>query len=562
MDYNNIRQSKTDQTNKVTDFKNPQKIGLHVTIALAASFIMIVIIAVNIFLILLSDKSEPFMPGLMGGMSIIPIIGISIAISLLRRPVRVLLDERGLTVEWLIRRRTFIWDEISEIQLKKEEGLQTTWYASFAGRKSVPKENLLLMDNNGRKLAQISESIKPFDVLVREIHNRTTAARGASTFSVDKQISREMLDRMKKRRLLLILGIPITLLGIAVGIMTYIEAHNDYLLEKDGQVIAADIVKHYIYNITPRMEYAFTMPDGKKYSNNVMVERQYWDALENSRTVPVKYLPANPKNNQLVSGQVADTDMPFPLIIVMSLLVSGIGFLCVCMYFLKIADIKIENGKFKIIRLNQVELSPTTTSLLDMEVYAEKTEEPESQIPEISEAVTASPAQPETFGKAAQRVLPGGLKAIGILNIVFGVLGTIWNLSRLLLVYMLTSNQISMAENVEMEQVDIVWVVAGHGIAGVIAVLLIISGIAILRFLNWGRILALVAVSAKLIVGIIEMVSVALSPIEAADTEQQFIAHIAKSFYVFLIILFMVYPAIVLILLWRKSTRELFKRQP
>jgi hypothetical protein len=307
------------------------------------------------------------------------------------------------------------------------------------------------------------------------------------------------------------------------------------------------------------MEYSFAAPDGKKYSKNVMVDRKYWDAVENNKTVPVKYLPANPRNNKLSSGQVEDTEMPLPVIIVMSVIVGGIGLLSVCMYFLKIADIKIENGRLRIIRENQVELSPTTTALLDAAGSAYTAQQSKPQVPESSPAVTAAATQSETYGISPHRVLPGGLKAIGILNIAFGGLGTIWNLGRLLLAYTLTSNQVSIAENVELE-INLAWVLIGHGIASLIAVLLVISGIAILMFLNWGRILALIAASVKLLLGAIEIISVSLSPIETADTEQQFIAHIVKVFYVFFIILIMVYPVIILVLLRRRSTRELFKR--
>jgi hypothetical protein len=485
---------------------------------------------------------------LIGGLSVIPVMGIAVAISLLSSPVRVLLDDRGLTIEWLIRRRAFLWNDISEIQLKKVN-FSISWLGTFTARKNLPKERLLLLDSNGRMLAQIPASIKPFDVLTREIYSRTTAARGTPTFSAEKQTSREISSRKKQRIFLFLAGIFIAALGIAFGVISSVDDHNKRLLEKDGRLIEAAVVKHYIYNITPRLKYAFTAPDGREYSKDVMVDRKYWDSVEKDVTVPVRYLPANPDNNKLSSGQIEEFDLPLPLTIVISLVLTVFGLLCITMYFLQISDIKIENGRIRIVRVNQVELSQTVSSLTEPAAGS-----PAVRPPAPMEIEPSPPASAETY----RRALPAGLKAIGILNIVLGSLGFLWNVGRLLLAYLIASNKIAAAENIK-PQANLAWVFAGHGLASLIAVAFVISGIGILMFLNWARVLAVLAASAKLLLGVIEIISVSLSSPETAGTEQQYITSVVKVFYAFCVFLTMVYPLIVLVLLLRKSAREPFR---
>ena len=548
----NAQSSGDSRASKILEFRNSQKVGLQVTVALGVSVFMIIILALNMFVMFLSSKHSSVAPGLIGGLSVIPIMGITTAIFLLKSPVRIILDDQGLTFEWLIRRKTFLWGEISEIQLK-EVDFSTTWASAFTGKKNQPKERLLLLDRNGKKFAEIPANVKPFDVLVREIHNRTSAFKGASTFSIDKQKSLEKSSHTKKRRLLLVAGIPLAALGIAVGIMTFVTEHDKRLLERDGRIVEAVIARHYIYNITPRLEYTFTAPDGRSYSQNIMVERNYWDQIENSKTVPVKYLPSKPENNRLVTGQIDSADLPFPLSIALSLLITVIAFGCILMYFLRISDIKFENGRFRIIRENQIELSPTASSLVETPRSPYVANIPAYQEPQPSPIVSAQPS-----GISHQRKPPGGLKAIGILNIVLGGLGFLWNSARFFIAYLIAYQPVAVSENIELKA-NPAWILTGHGLSVMVAFAFVLSGIGILTFQNWGRILAIISACSKLLLGSIEIISLLLVGSGVTDSEQQFIASVATAFYMFFVLLTMVYPVIVLVLLRWSSTREAFR---
>ena len=94
----------------------------------------------------------------------------------------------------------------------------------------------------------------------------------------------------------------------------------------------------------------------------------------------------------------------------------------------------------------------------------------------------------------------------------------------------------------------------------VMSLLFVISGIGILGFNNWGCIVATIGASGKLLLGLTEIVSTCLSDIEIGDSEQQYIFGLARGFIIFWVVLTMIYPAIAVVILQRKSTREVFRQ--
>lgn len=543
---------------EVLEFRNKRKVGLHVTIALVVSVFSILLIAVTFFLELLSRKSSSIMPGLIGGMSVIPIMGIWFAIWQLRQPVRILLYEQGLTVEWLVRSKELSWKDIGEFELKEVDFLWHGWMGFFAGKKKVSKECLVLFGRDRRKIAEIGGEMEGFDVLVKEIHSRSSQAQGESTFDVDKQTSQQVDSQKKKRIAMFFVGLFLVAMGVGFGITESVGEHNRRLLEKEGQVVEAVVSRHYKYNITPRIEYTFTDSDGRTYSENVMVESMYWESLEENGTVPIKYLPANPKNHRLAEGQVESMRVPFGLALVGSLVMTGLGVVCIGMYFFRISDIKFEDGRFIIVRTDEVKLSPAAAGLaedvqeIDMDGYVTPLD--------IEEDVSLAEDIPsETSVISSSRELPGGLKAIGVLNIVFGGIGVIWNGVRMVLVFFLMTEPITFGENIQLTG-NMALALGAHGFSMVMSLLFVISGIGILGFNNWGCIVATIGASGKLLLGLTEIVSTCLSDIEIGDSEQQYIFGLARGFIIFWVVLTMIYPAIAVVILQRKSTREVFRQ--
>ncbi|MHC4758168.1 MAG: hypothetical protein ACYTE8_05900 [Planctomycetota bacterium] len=545
---------------KVTEFRNPMKVGLYVTLALTGSVLTIIMLAITFFLMLLSNKSSPFMPGLMGGMSILPIMGISIAIYMLRMPVKILIHEQGLTIEWLIKRKLFYWNEIAKIELKDVD-FARTWWGSFTGKKGVPKECLVLLNCNDGKIATIGGDIENFHTLVQEVHNRTSVSQGVSTFNARTQISRQAKKLKANRITIFVLGLFFAIGGTAFGIMSIVEEHNKRMLDNEGQLIEATINRHYMYNITPRIEYTFTAPDGLVYSQNVMVEREFWDSLEENGTVTVKYLPNNPKNNKLLTGQAESMDPPFVLCITASIGVTTLGIICLGMFAFRISDIKFENGRFKIVRTDYVELSDTAKTLIDNNEHTETTEEPQSLILE-TETVNVYANIPHKSNNIIQtNKLPGGLKAIGILNIFFGSLGLLWNILRIILACVFIIRPVTVFENMQIQPTNLVYTFLSHGLFVLAAFLLVLSGVGILFLKNWGRILGIAAACGKIVLSTIELILTFFMNAELFSNEQQFSFNVGRAFIVFVILLTIIYPLVVFVILLHKSTRQAFKNK-
>ena len=153
------------------EFKNPQKIILPLVISLATSIITIIIIMVFFFLVLLSSDSNALMPGILGGMSVLPIFGLSFAFYLLRSPVSIVVTDSGLTVEWLIRQKTFSWNMISRLELKGP-GIFHNWASSMKNKSEPASETLVIFGRNSKKLVEIGDNIENFSVLMEQIRQR------------------------------------------------------------------------------------------------------------------------------------------------------------------------------------------------------------------------------------------------------------------------------------------------------------------------------------------------------------------------------------------------------
>jgi hypothetical protein len=290
-----------------------------------------------------------------------------------------------------------------------------------------------------------------------------------------------------------------------------------------------------------------------------MVNKPYWETLEENGTVPVRYLPSNPKINTLAFDDANDSDLPPVIAVPICLVVCFMGCTCIVMYFLKITDLKIENGRFKVVRVGDVESKFVSETL---------EHEGETAIPSenlnLPEAIPIEPVMVcETETEEIQiSSLPKGLKAVGVLNIVFGGLGFLWNMMRILLAVILINNPDLLVINIALPEKTFL-IFLQHFFAAVLALVLVVSGVGILLWKNWARILAVVVVIGQLVVGLKDVLVVLFSVksgTEGLAPDQVFILKVITGFYTFLVILTMVYPAVVLLLLQRRSTREIFRR--
>jgi hypothetical protein len=538
----------------VREFRNTQNILMTVTASFGISLLMIIVIAVNLYLLFLSSSNKPMMPGLIGGMSVIPIFGIAAGIYFLKRPRKIIISSDGVAIVGLISRKDIPWPDIADIEINEAESIADNWVKTFSGQSAVQKKRVILRDGSRRQLGTIEGNIEEFDTLMAMIISNSSQSRGKPVFDAGLQKNRTMTARKKKMRLNLGLGLFLSLMAIASMVVISVDHVSQKTLETQGQAIDAVISKHYKYNVTPRLEYTFTADDGKSYTKDAMVEKTVWEQLKEGDTIPVKYVPSNPDNSRLLKGYVDDFDVPFPLMIIMGGAILALGAGCACMYFLKIVDIKHENGKWIIVRLNDPELliapsSPVPAVAPQIQTQAVPVFSPVAQSPQC-------PAAPQ-----GKQKLPGGLKAIGILNIIFGSIGILFNSFRIVFVLAYMINPEAFPFSIEMTG-NSGWILAGHSLALLCALALCISGIGILRFANWGRILALTVVSIKIIMGLWEIAGVFRLPVvETVSQEQAFIINTSKAFYIFIAMLVLIYPVIVFILLNRRSTRQCFRNK-
>jgi hypothetical protein len=235
------------------------------------------------------EKQTPF-PIFIGTCVVLTLIAISAignAIWLLRSPNRVELWPEGMVIVLPLSCKKILWTEIGKIETDKRE-----W--PMMGQET---RLLVLYGTLGGKLATITDRIAEFDGLVTAVQARVAPA-------ADKPVADARLRRSKPVAAgFFVFGILMTAATIFIGVEGWRTKTNLELMQSEGREIQAAVVKHYIYNVTPRIEYSFTAADGSKYTRNTEMTRAAWDLSQNRETVDVRYVPSNPDFSRLVEGE-------------------------------------------------------------------------------------------------------------------------------------------------------------------------------------------------------------------------------------------------------------------
>lgn len=212
------------------------------------------------------------------------IAAFSAAVSLLRAPRRVIVAPKGLIVEGERETRRWTWDKIG-------------WTSRGTGAIGF-RPQLNVFDTAGKKLCTLGPEFDDFDGLADSI---TSAVAKKPDHTAEKIQSR----KSKKSAAFLVLGgVAFLALGIANGINASSEKRAAQQLAEEGVETTSNIKRHYLYNVTPRLEYEFTTENGKTITRDAMVTQAAWNDLDGADTVAVRYVPADPDNNQLVTGEV------------------------------------------------------------------------------------------------------------------------------------------------------------------------------------------------------------------------------------------------------------------
>lgn len=324
-----------DDLDFVYELKKP--IGLRSVFYIVGGAALLVVAAIAFLLgLLLPAEKQPF--ALFIASTVIPTLGalaaFGIAIGLMRSPRRVTVGSSGLAVEGDDGTRRWTWNEIG-------------WATIGMGALSYQRQ-LTVFDTQGKRLVQLGTAFADFDDMAESIKAAVerTSPEAAKTVQARKA---------RKTGLFMMLG---AVLFFALAVFNAINAWNEQnaarRLADEGAEIEATIKRHYLYNVTPRLEYEFTTPDGKTFTRDAMVQQDAWNSLEGATTVPVRYVPDDPDNNRLVGGEVVnDTGSPVTNLLLsaavgmLSLFFLTIGVLQYCGWDI---DLDSKTGKVSIQR--------------------------------------------------------------------------------------------------------------------------------------------------------------------------------------------------------------------
>jgi hypothetical protein len=274
-------------------------------------------------------------PGMIGGLSVIPIMLIARGLFAMRNITRVTLDKNAVALESPVSFKTIPWAQIARIQKKDR--------SSFMGESH---EALILLDANGKELAQIRDTLDRFLDLVQQLEYRAAVAHGAPVTETPENVAAEV---KKARGHAKIRGSVFTLFAVGSIAVTAISL-NEFIHEKrfatEAATADAQILRRYMNRQTPYVEFEFTDSRGQAHRREAMMQMWAWDLLAGSKTVRVEYLNSDPSWNRLVHGEDEVSFSAFWIGGLIGILVFG----TVSTFAFLGYDLKTNGGTFQITR--------------------------------------------------------------------------------------------------------------------------------------------------------------------------------------------------------------------
>jgi len=487
-------------------------------------------------------------------------------VSLLRRPLMVVLDGQGMLIEGLIGRKSIEWGKIAEVRRAQTSPSWMVFYTSARKRRVLIA--LTLLDERKRKLAVFTSDFPEFESLAAEITARSTAARGAPTYDREKHVA-EILKRQKASRLTFpAIGVFLVVIG-SLGMHSF---YGDYARERrmreEGIVVEATVVRLWKHNVTPWVEYAYESREGGSHSGEAMMQRGPWEGLSEGDTIRVRYDPHRPADSELVSGGQRRPNGPFGLMLICVVLVTGIGALAIVLALFGICDIKVSKGKVKFVRYGEIEegeLLPGTSG-----AAIAFPAEPPPPSPRPGAPQPARGPADATEGEPPQAVFPPakpprGIVAFAVLNLVFGIYGLLLHTLKVGLTAWIYTEGFSVETGgggvlaLSPETGEFLLSMAQHSAGFLLAGLLTVSALGLFRFRFWGARLALLAAWGQVVLGVLVAAGrLFFQSIEGFGSEEEFAFNVGRAFSVFLVLLGMVYPIVVIAVLGRRSTKQVF----
>lgn len=249
----------------------------------AALFLALIVFAVQI--LTPPEKGMPF-PVFIGATVVLTMAGLAAIGTAFRQKsagiFRVELEADGLTLVDDNELRKLTWPEIGWVQ--RLESMMPNPAAPGA---------LGLYSPEGKKLAELDGSLEEYEDLVERVTARVNSSLTPQAQKLRKRTSRWMAALSIAVGLAMGIGAPL------LGWHEWSESQKLQRLVSQGQMGLASIVRHYVFNVTPRLEYEVNV-GGQSYRRDVMLAQEDWDTLKGQSDVPVRYLPDDPAFSRLV----------------------------------------------------------------------------------------------------------------------------------------------------------------------------------------------------------------------------------------------------------------------
>jgi len=496
------------------------------------------------FVLLLGDTKRhagnDSAPGIIGGTSVIGFALVARGIYLLRSVTHVRLDPAGIHLERLISEQSIAWDQIERVDRDKRNQL-------FGQNIKI----LNLVGRDGKTIAFIPDTIERFDDLANEVGQYSAFASGRTTYDPAESDQRVRAREAKNAKRTAVLGAVMLIVFGAIFVGGVYEDVHLGRYATEGVVTNAKITSRYMVRVTPYVEYSFRDDKGGMHSNKVMMDQDAWDALEGSTTIPVQYQRGDPEYSRLVSGQQEGSHLGGKF-----LFLSGgltLFMLVMTVTLLLGYDLKSENGQFLIVKRGKI-----------LKTFGQPRIPQGAVQSQFSNVAIPQPADLPPFNLPPAAVppvsatrRPPGIIALGILSFIFGGIGLLLGILRLVMIRAESFDLGNQSFVLDVSTIQRYWWLAD----GILAVLLMITGIGLLLLRRWGRKLGIAVSLLQLfssVAGIVVAI-IAISQAPPATGQESAKAAVAGVGAILGQVISAIFPLILFLILVRRGTAAVFK---
>jgi hypothetical protein len=294
----------TDRSDEVALFLGNDRAGLYGRWMIVGGCVLFAgTIALFALLLLLPVEISPG-PSAMTTLTVPPILAALVLIGAGWSQVQTLqqvdVGPDGVTIHFVKSERHIPWDDVVELQTGERS----------ASLGHVTLKTVKLIGPQRKVLAAFDSQLQPFDDLVTKLWERASVGREVEvTDTADKK-------KRSEAWLLVILGPVFAGLGLFVGLEAQRELQQRNSLRDHPTTATATVIKHEMFNVTPRLEYQFQDAEGEEHRRNTIVATKVWNQLQVGSTVAVKYLSDDPEYSRLDVGDIDDEQSHDPQLMV------------------------------------------------------------------------------------------------------------------------------------------------------------------------------------------------------------------------------------------------------